>query len=74
MGAVPAGFALWEFNGPVWLARLTLAYALLGPYIAAFKLLGWWPKTEADRAKESDDRKMRHHHYLASEILRRSSG
>ena len=38
--AVPAGLALWEFNGPIGLARLTLGYALLAAYIEALKLLG----------------------------------
>ena len=61
--AVPAGFALLEFNGPIWLTRLTLGYALLGAYIEALKLLGWWAKTQAGLARESEDRKMRHHHY-----------
>lgn len=61
--AVPAGFALLEFNGPVWLAYLTFGYALIGAYIEALKLLGWWPETSADREKKAEELRMRHHHY-----------
>jgi hypothetical protein len=63
MVAIPLGFAILEFDGPVWLGRLTLGYALAVAYVQALQLLGWWPKTDADRAKEDKELRMRHHHY-----------
>jgi len=60
---VPAGIALVEFISPNWLAVLTFCYSLSRAYIEALKLLGKWPETDSEIAKEEEERLMRHHHY-----------
>ena len=61
--AVPASIALVEFTPPNWRAWLVLGYSLLRAYIEALKLLGKWPKTDSELARQVKDRRMRHHHY-----------
>jgi hypothetical protein len=61
--AVPVAVATIELTAPQWLAVLVFCYSLTRAYIEALKLLGKWPKTDSDLAKEEEERRMRHHHY-----------
>jgi hypothetical protein len=61
--AVPVGVAIVDLAAPQWLAILVFCYSLCQAYIAALKLLGKWPKTDSNLAKEEEERRMRHHHY-----------
>ncbi len=61
--AVPVVVAIIELTAPQWLAVLVFCYSICRAYIEALKLLGKWPKTDSELAKEEEERRMRHHHY-----------
>jgi hypothetical protein len=61
--AVPVAVATIELTAPQWLAVLVFCYSLSRAYIEALKLLGKWPKTDSELAKEEEELRMRHHHY-----------
>jgi hypothetical protein len=60
---VPAVVATIELTAPQWLAILVFCYSLTRAYIEALKLLGKWPRTDSELAKEEEERRIRHHHY-----------
>lgn len=59
----PTAFLIIEFLGPEWLATAVFLYGLYKASERILKMLGFWKKSNKERAKEEEDRRMRHHHY-----------
>jgi hypothetical protein len=47
---------------PSWLAYLLFAVGIGKAYVEAIKLLGRWPKSAADPARDEEELAISHHH------------
>ena len=59
---IPAGIAFLGFANPI-VGIMALAYSLWMAGIQLLKLLGKWPKSKWETAKEKEDQDKEHHHY-----------
>ena len=60
---VPAVWLAVEANAPGWLSTVLALYGVVQIYIQALKLLGRWPRTNADLVKAEEELRAKHHHY-----------
>ena len=60
---IPIIWTVTEFFGPQWLGVLVFAYSLSKGIIGLLKMLGKWPNSARELAKEKEDLDVRHHHY-----------
>lgn len=59
---VPAGIAILEWWSD-WLGVVVLGYSLFKAIEKALRLMGRWPKSKVEVQKETEEARMRHHHY-----------
>lgn len=63
LAAIPAGYAIFEFLGPEWLALLGLAFVLWKAWRTALRIWGRAKPSAREIEKAEKDRKMRHYYY-----------
>jgi hypothetical protein len=63
LAAIPAGYAVFEFFGPGWLALIGLTFVLWKASKTALRIWGRTKPSAKENEKAEKDRKMRHYFY-----------